>query len=161
MNQTTAAKSLAVLLGGVMTLAGTPGSVAHANGLFPPGVLAGMNGRSTCSLASLEGAFGISGTGSVEGVGAAVRVGREVFDGRGHASGVATTSLNGAVLRSTFTATYKVNPDCTGTVTEVDSKLGTTVCEIVIVDGGREVQVINATPGATMTASWKKQSSHR
>lgn len=159
MKKTKAAAGFAILLG-VASLAGTQSMAAPAG---PParGAPPGMDERSACSLASLEGAFGISGTGLVEGVGSAVRVGREVFDGRGHASGVASTSLNGAILRSTFTATYKVNPDCTGTVTEVDSMLGTTVCEIVIVDGGREVQVINATPGATMTATWKKQSSHR
>jgi hypothetical protein len=113
--------------------------------------------RTTCSIASLHGAFGFTATGTVGGVGPVARVGWETFDGEGNASGIATTSVNGTIYHSTFTATYTVNPNCTGTFTEKDSAIGPADDDIVIVDGGREIQAINADSGGVITADWKKQ----
>jgi hypothetical protein len=113
--------------------------------------------RTTCSAASLHGTFGFTATGTVNGAGPVARVGWETFDGEGNASGTATTSVNGAVFPSTFTATYTVNPNCTGTATEDDSNLGPVHDDLVIVDAGREIQAISADQGGTVTAVWKKQ----
>jgi hypothetical protein len=113
--------------------------------------------RTTCSAASLHGTFGFTATGTVDGVGPVARVGWETFDGEGNASGTVTTSLNGSVSPSTFTATYTVNPTCTGTATENDSNLGLVHDDLVIVDAGREIQAISADQGGTVTAVWKKQ----
>jgi hypothetical protein len=93
----------------------------------------------------------------VNGIGPVARVGWETFDGEGNASGTATTSVNGSILRSTFTATYTVNPYCTGTFAEQDSAIGPVNDDMAIVDGGREIQAITADPGGTVTAFWKKQ----
>lgn len=157
MQQTKPAKHIAMLLGGVVALAATQAMVAHAHaGPFPP--IDHMDGRLTCSFASLRGAFGFTATGMVNGLGSVVRVGREVFDGKGHASGTATTSVNGSILQSTFTATYTVNPDCTGTMTEVDSAIGTAHDNIVLVNGGQRLQAMGVDPGETVEAHWEKQS---
>lgn len=113
--------------------------------------------ESTCSVASLHGTFGFTATGTVEGVGPIARVGRETFDGQGNASGTATTSVDGTIYPSTFTATYTVNSDCTGTFTEDDSAIGTAHDNIVVVDAGREIQAIGADSGEIIAAGWKKQ----
>jgi hypothetical protein len=76
-----------------------------------------------CSLATLKGnyvyagdGFNISGPGSTERTPFAT-AGREVYSGDGRISGVDTTSTNGEVVRSTYTATYTLNQDCGGTYT--------------------------------------------
>lgn len=156
MKQTKAASSIAILLGGAMMLAGTQLTAAHASQSQPGNQR--PDERLTCAPASLHGAFGFTATGSVNGLGSVVRTGREVFEGRGHASGTATTSAGGSILRSTFTATHAINPDCTGTVTEVDSMLGTVHDDIVVVDAGRGIRAIGVDPGATIGGHWEKQS---
>ena len=113
--------------------------------------------RKACSIASLHGTFGFTATGTVNGIGPVARVGWETFDGKGNASGTATTSLNGSINPSTFTATYTVNPNCTGTATEDDSVIGVAHDDLVIVDAGREIRAISVDPGGTLTADWKKQ----
>lgn len=150
------AKALAVALGTAAALV-TLGAV-HASA-FAQGTPAGGagDGDVACSAAVLSGAYGFTATGTLNGVGPVARVGRAVFDGRGHASGTATTSLNGSVFSSTHTITYTVKPDCTGTATEVDSILGTVHDNTVVVDGGRGIEAIAADQGGTITAAWKKQ----
>jgi hypothetical protein len=111
----------------------------------------------TCSTASLHGTFGFTAAGTVDGIGPVARVGWETFDGKGNASGTATTSVNGTIYDSTFTATYTVNPNCTGTFAEQDSAIGPVNDDMVIVDGGQEIQAISADSGGVITARWKKQ----
>jgi hypothetical protein len=74
-----------------------------------------------CSLASLKGNYVYAGDGFVvAGEGSTQRspfatAGREVYGGDGSISGSDTTSTNGVIERTTYTATYTVNSDCTGT----------------------------------------------
>ena len=74
-----------------------------------------------CSLATLKGNYVYAGDGfDVAGAGSTQRTpfataGREVYAGDGTLTGVDTTSSNGVAERSTYTSTYTVNPDCSGT----------------------------------------------
>src|SRR6266702_2932639 len=70
-----------------------------------------------CSLALTAGRYGFTDTGTVVGVGPRQAVGIFTLDTAGNLlDGKATSSLNGSVTGETFSGTYTVNPDCTGTI---------------------------------------------
>ena len=80
-------------------------------------VAAGSASAASCSLATLSGAYGLIASGlSQEGV-STVAVDRFVADGNGNLSGSGTQSGNGTIETVTFSGTYSVASDCTGTVT--------------------------------------------
>jgi len=77
--------------------------------------------QARCSLATLRGNYVYAGDGfNVVGGGSTERTpfataGREVYSGDGTITGIDTTSTNGVAVRSTYTATYTVDADCSGT----------------------------------------------
>lgn len=78
-----------------------------------------------CSLKRAAGKWSFTDSGTVVGVGPRVAVGILTLDSAGNVSnGVATSSLNGSVAQETFSGTYTVNPDCTGTITVTISSAG-------------------------------------
>lgn len=92
---------------------------AHAGG--PP-----------CSLARAAGTWGFTDNGTVVGVGPRIAVGVLTLDSAGNVvNGTATSSLNGSIANETFSGTYTVNHDCTGTIS------------VTIYSGGVELFVIN------------------
>src|SRR5262249_32367541 len=69
-----------------------------------------------CSNDSTKGTYGVSCEGTSGGLPVAV-VGVYTADGKGNSSGGETLSFNGTIITGvTFTGTYTVNPDCTGSV---------------------------------------------
>ena len=74
-------------------------------------------GDRPCSLARSAGNYGFTDSGTVVGIGPRTAVGVFTFDGAGNLqNGVATSSLNGSIAQETFSGTYTVNSDCTGTL---------------------------------------------
>jgi len=70
-----------------------------------------------CSLAGAAGNWSLTDQGTLVGVGPRTAVGVFTLDGAGNATnGVATSSLNGSVADETFSGTYTVNSNCTGTL---------------------------------------------
>jgi hypothetical protein len=157
MKRTRVVRGLVVVFGIVVALVTIYGMDARAVAGQSAPATPQTDQRRTCSTASLRGTFGFTATGTVDGIGPVARVGWETFDGNGNASGAATTSVNGTIYDSTFTATYTVSPNCTGTFAEQDSAIGPVNDDIVIVDAGQEIRAISADPGATVTAVWKRQ----
>jgi len=97
-----------------------------------------------CSLARAAGKWGFSDTGTVVGVGPRAAVGILTLDAAGNVvDSKATVSLNGTISEETFSGTYTVNPDCTGSAT-VDlfdpsgNKIGTITTAMVYVNHMRE-----------------------
>ena len=74
-----------------------------------------------CTNATLKGTFSHIGSGVITAPPAAAGpiagLGTQTFDGKGGVTGNAVASLNGNIISGTFTGTYTVNPDCTGTIT--------------------------------------------
>jgi hypothetical protein len=72
-----------------------------------------------CSTATLKGLYLFSGDGwsvSATGTTPMAFAGSERFDGRGGVRGNVTFSQNGTIIpKSSYTSTYTINPDCTGT----------------------------------------------
>jgi|SRR5579859_1711265 len=73
--------------------------------------------NSPCSLARAAGTYGFTDSGTVVGIGPRTAVGTFTLDAAGNlVNGVATSSLNGAIADETFSGTYTVNANCTGTI---------------------------------------------
>ncbi len=116
-----------------------------------------------CSVATLQGGFGFTSTGTLLSLPAPLagpfgEVGRQTFDGQGNTDATATLSANGNVNRVTIQGTYVVNPDCTGSMTVVIAPLGVTAhLDFVIDDDGSEVRAIATGPGTIETRVYRKQ----
>ena len=83
-------------------------------------------------------------------------VGRLLADGQGNVSGVETNSSNGRIFQRTYTGTYQVNADCTGSQVSVDNFGKTVKCNFVIVAGGVEIRVIE-TDATTSVVGYLRQ----
>jgi hypothetical protein len=71
----------------------------------------------TCSNASLNGVYGIISSGLNGSLQPATSVNRVSLDGAGNATGSATKSIDGTIVTYTFTGTYQIAKNCTGTAT--------------------------------------------
>jgi len=93
----------------------------------------------TCSNATVKGVWGYL-------VGAAV--GQFTADGNGNiTSGTQTVSQNGTILTQTFTGTYSLAKNCTGSVTANVTGGGTETTNIVADDSKKGFQAIDTTSG--------------
>jgi hypothetical protein len=117
-----------------------------------------VQAQDSCTSANFEGAFGYTFTG-LTGVNAVpyAAVGRLVADGQGNLSGVETDSSNGEIFQRTYTGTYKVNLDCTGSEISKDNFGITVKCDFVIVAGGKEIQVIETDKNTTVVGCFRHQ----
>jgi hypothetical protein len=122
-----------------------------------------VHAQSGCSVATLNGNYGFTYTGLVSPHGTKgattipiALVGPLTFDGAGNWFALNyTVALNGKIETSSSSpgATYTVNSDCTGNMTDP----GNDSFNFVIVGGGAELMAIDITPGDTTTIIAKKQ----
>jgi hypothetical protein len=116
-----------------------------------------------CSVASLDGSYGFTSSGSLLALPAPLagpfgEVGRQTFDGQGNTEATATISNNGVINRLTLQGTYVVNADCTGSLTLFISPFGVTAhLDMVIDDDAKEVRAIATGPGTIETRVYRKQ----
>src|SRR5215472_10836692 len=91
-----------------------------------------VQAQNSCTNGSFEGAFGYTFTG-LTGVKALpfASVGRLVADGQGNLAGAETDSSNGEIFQRTYTGTYNVNSDCTGSVVTINNFCKTVKCNLV------------------------------
>lgn len=107
----------------------------------------GAEASQSCSNRTLKGSYGASITGTIAGLPFA-ELDLVSADGKGNFSGTGTVSYNGSVSSVTFTATYSVNPNCSGS-----ASLSTGVTQnFIIKTDGNEVQFIGTNdPDAQVT----------
>jgi len=117
--------------------------IAIAAGLAP-----GARANS-CSLAGSSGQYGFTLTGVVilpTGPVPIAAVGKAVLDATGNASGTESRSVGGGFADETFTGTYTVNADCTGTATiqfyESGQLVRTSSLSLVFDDNQREIRMV-------------------
>ena len=115
-----------------------------------------------CSNASLNGTYAYSGQGfgevtpdiSSAGFAPFAQTGLAVLDGKGHITAAtltySTTTANGGSFRATFTGTYTVNDDCTGTAT-TDLGDGSLFHFDLVVQSPSTYTLINTDPGALIS----------
>jgi len=119
-------------------------------------------GNKGCSLATLKGAFADKDTGFItappELAGPFAGVNIDTFDGKGALTGTGIVSLNGNIVPGTYTGTYTVDPDCTGTYTVKVSPLGLTTHAFFVIDGGgSELQIVIIDQGTVITCIARRQ----
>ena len=95
-----------------------------------------------CSNGTLKGHYSALLTGSVNGLPFAA-LDLVTSDGQGNISGTGTVVINGSPMPTTFTATYAVNPDCSGSFL---SDTGTTENITVSLDGSEVQIILTSTP---------------
>ena len=115
-----------------------------------------------CSNSSLDGTYAYTGTGFIVtpafAAGPFAEVGTQTFDGKGATSTTLTASQNGNIFQTTFTGTYTVNPDCTGTFNLSAPALGITVTLFFVIDDNLNgFQAIETLPGVVVTRIARRQ----
>jgi len=108
-----------------------------------------------CGQRSLHGAYGYAFQGQVIPPGIpeldTAVAGRIVSDGTGGLLGYEWASTNGAQETVTFTGTYSIQPDCTGTAALVNSNGRTDHITLGLVEGGQEFNFTVIDPGVVLT----------
>jgi hypothetical protein len=106
-----------------------------------------------CSNATLKGHYSALLTGSVNGLPFAA-LDLVISDGNGNISGTGTVVVNGSPMPTSFTATYTVNSNCSGSFV---SDTGTTEDITVSLDGSEVQIILTSTPlgAATVTGAAK------
>jgi len=108
-------------------------------------------GSRSCSNYTLNGSYAATITGTIAGEPFA-ELDLVTSEGQGTFSGSGTVSDNGTISTVTFTATYTVNSDCSGT-----ASLSTGVTQnFVIHQNGSEVQFIATNSGTTVVGDAKR-----
>ena len=114
-----------------------------------------------CSLANVAGSYGYTASGFVATspgtfVPAAAE-GRLTFDGKGHVNGIQTRVVAGSSLDETFSGTYSVNPNCTGSFTVlVEPDTRTSTVDLVWTDNTKGASAVFTTPGFILTATGRR-----
>jgi len=107
--------------------------------------------QTVCSNLTLKGTWAEKDTGFIIGLGPFAGVSLKTFDGHGNTAGSGYSSVNGAVSQGSYSGTYTVNPDCTGTYTIQISGGPTGHAFFVIDDGGNELRIIVTDQGNVTT----------
>ena len=105
-----------------------------------------------CSVATLNGDYGLVLTGQVLNVGPIVSVGVSTFDGKGHFLTDQTINVNGNVFPARGTGTYTVNRNCTG----IADLVGAGPHPFVIVAGGKEMELMDINNAEVITIHFTK-----
>jgi hypothetical protein len=82
--------------------------------------------------------------------------GRVAGDGNGNLTGADTLNYDGTVYRRTFTGTYTINSDCTGTVALTFSDKTTMHADIVVTNDGKEIAYNGTDTDFIYSGTWKR-----
>jgi hypothetical protein len=77
------------------------------------------------------------------------------FDGTENLSWTSTTDYGGSSFPVVFTRSYSVNSTCTGNITVDAAVNGIVHRDLVLVDGGKEVDFVDPDPGFVIASSMK------
>ena len=115
-----------------------------------------------CSNRSVAGPYGYTTTGTRLGIGPVAAVGIFTLDRNGNVlRGKQTVSFNGTIAEETYTGTYVVNSDCTGTATLVVSSSipafnRTSTLDLVWVDNSSAIRMIFTNAQTIITVDAKR-----
>jgi hypothetical protein len=153
------ASSLLIVVGlvALWALASPANSALVAAPIDGGGGGGGQGGQGNFGLQSLHGRHGFTYSGSTQTLGPVASSGRIDFDGLGHVAAVYTTSVNGTAFTGTFTGTYTVQSDGTGSIVVDLPLLGLqSRGDFVIVDHGEGTFFTSTEPGYSVTGSTRR-----
>jgi hypothetical protein len=105
----------------------------------------------TCSNATFKGVYGLLGGGLDGSAQPDTGIGQLTADGAGSITGTGTKSKDGTILNYTFTGTYALSKNCTGTVTYLNQDGSIRHDSIVLDDANKGAQVIQTDSGRVQT----------
>ena len=115
----------------------------------------------SCSIATLNGAYSYNFNGFLISGGSSTDlavVGTLIFDGAGKLSGFDESMVGGqADPLETFTGSYKVKPDCSGTFKLNTTESGVLHAYFTIDSGGNEIEFVDTDPGTSFAGSARHQ----
>src|SRR4029077_19646993 len=114
-----------------------------------------------CSLANVTGSYGYTTSGFVAIAPSTfvpvAAAGKITFDGHGHISGTQTRVVAGSSLDETYSGTYSVNADCTGSFTAlVEPDTRTSTVDLVRTDNTNGASAVFTNPGFILTATARR-----
>ena len=114
-----------------------------------------------CSRGSVAGSYGYTTEGFVTAPNGvilpAVAVGRITFDGNGTVGGTQTRVVAGSALDETYSGTFTVNSDCTGSFTvNVLPDARTSTVNLVWTENTNSAVAVFTTPGFTLSATARR-----
>jgi hypothetical protein len=130
--------------------------------LLISGLATAASAQERCTNASLSGsyAFKVDGTNVFVplpgGPGPFAAVGKNTYDGKGGMQGSIVISSNGVIIPATYTGTYHVNADCTGSKSATLDIGATVDFAFVIDDDTREIRMMVSDPGFVVSGSARK-----
>jgi hypothetical protein len=149
-----------------MTISVRSTIVALSASLLLSSVASRASAEPACNNASLLGsyAFNVHGTNVSAplpgGPGPFAAVGKNAYDGHGHMKGVIVVSSNGVIISATYSGTYHVTADCTGSKSatlSINGAVGPTVDFDFVIDNElREIQMIVSDNGFAVSGSARK-----
>lgn len=123
-----------------------------------------VHAQTGCDLSSFSGAYGYKLDGTVYdnqgNLYFIASAGRVVADGSGGLTGSDTYSFDGTIGKRTYTGTYTMNADCTGSATlqlTIGNSTGSVHGDIVAVDGAREIEFVETDTNYILSGTFKKQ----
>jgi hypothetical protein len=118
----------------------------------------------TCDATAFSGGYGYGFNGfaydSQGNLYILAATGRMVFDGAGNVSGADSYSADGTVGKRTYTGTYTVNSDCTGSMTLQFNSGDPTIgahSNVVAVNNAKEINIIETDTNFILSGTLKKQ----
>jgi hypothetical protein len=112
-------------------------------------------GAATCTTKGLQGTYGLQAGGTLVGLGPVALNGQAKFQ-RGVISGTASGSFNGQIFTGEKVGgAYKVNTDCQGAAV-VSVKQQSLHLNLVVVNGGKEILLIDTDSGIVVTGSLQR-----
>jgi hypothetical protein len=123
-----------------------------------------VHAQTGCDLTSFSGAYGYNLTGYVYdnqgNLYFLASAGRIVADGNGGLTGADTYSFDGTIGKRTYTGSYSMNADCTGSTAlqiTAGTSTGTAHGDIVAVNNAREINFVQTDNNYVFSGSFKKQ----
>ena len=100
-------------------------------------------GDATCTDLGVKHTYAFEASGTVVGSGQAAYVGQLVLNGAGKVTGSVTLSQDGSIATGVaLTGTYQINSNCTGSTVITPKGLPSMHANLVVVNGGTELLVI-------------------
>lgn len=114
----------------------------------------------TCSNATITGNYGFSMSGTIQPFGNVAMVGTIRSNGRGSFSGVETASVGGQIYQATYSGTYSVSADCTGSAQYqliAPNFVMSRSIAFVITKKGAEFFILSTVPGSVLSGKAQRQ----
>jgi len=125
------------------------------DGLVKPG-FAFAQGAAVCSTIGKKATFAGNLAGTMAAFGQIAGAGQVIFDGKGNISGSVTFDLGGGFDTVPIAGTYTENANCTGTAEFTPQGFTTANFNIVVVNAGKEILIVETDASSTVSGTLQK-----